>query len=131
LTEQNVVASISRKISTAHLGPNLSAIKRHGARIGGRVMPASEVYHWYWIAAGAKVGVYVHGYPWHHVGVYGAQMGTLDEFASPTEYAINLTQGINRRHYDNTYAKEAWVQNIGLLPAPVTLYELWDIVPST
>jgi hypothetical protein len=63
------------------------------------------------------------------MGVYGAQIhiGPGD----PTRFAINLTQGINRTHYNGTFAKEAWVQNIGLSSVPVNLYELYDIAPST
>jgi len=76
------------------------------------------------------------------MGVYGAQIGIQFSTASggtyfmvgpgnPTQFAINLTQGVNRMHYDSTFAKEAWVQNIGLSSVPVTLFELYDIAPST
>jgi hypothetical protein len=92
-------------------------------------MPAWEVYRWSLIAPGATVGLYVHGYEWGHVGVYGAQIHVGP--GNPTWFAINLTQGINRVHYDSTFAKEAWVQNIGSHSVPVNLYELYEIAQSS
>jgi hypothetical protein len=75
-------------------------------------MSASKVYQWNYIAPGATVGVYVHGYGNNEATVYSAVVYPLQGDAYTPLGKINLTQGIVVRHVDNTVAREAWVQNL-------------------
>jgi hypothetical protein len=87
-------------------------------------MPAQEAWFWNFIAPGATVGLYLHGYQYGDVAVFIADINAGP--GDPTQFAINLTQGVVRKHYDSTTAREAWVHNIGLSSVAVTLYKLYD-----
>ena len=75
-------------------------------------MAAWKEYQWDYIAPGATVGVYVHGYANNQVTVYSAVVYALSGEAYYPLGKIDLTQGITARHVDETVAREAWVQNL-------------------
>jgi hypothetical protein len=75
-------------------------------------MSAWKEYQWDYIAPGATVGVYDHGYANNDVTVYSAVVYALPGEAYYPLGRINLSQGIVARHVDGTVAREAWVQNL-------------------
>jgi hypothetical protein len=87
-------------------------------------MSTAIVYIWSAVRPGVTVGVYVHGYQNQDVAVFSTSL--FDTF-SGGNFAINLTQGIMRKHVDGTPAKEAWVENRGE-SVSVALTELFETI---
>jgi hypothetical protein len=75
-------------------------------------MSAFKVYNFSYIAPGATVGVYVHGYPANMAMVYSMTPYILDSGTAYTPIAAaTLTQGYTQNHVDGTWARTAYVQS--------------------
>jgi hypothetical protein len=98
-----------------------------GSQRDYEVMPAEQVYRWGFIAPGATVSVYIHGFPPTWAVVYSATPYSLELWPVGS---INLTQGKVDIHVDGTIARTAWVQNLDHSnPCEVLLYILYEDVP--
>jgi hypothetical protein len=76
-------------------------------------MAAVLQYKWDYIAPGATVGVFIHGYAATSFGFYNAfptNIGNLGTAFTPT-FDIQLTQDQTSIHVDNTYAHTVWIKN--------------------
>lgn len=94
-------------------------------------MPISQEYSWDYIAAGATVGVFIHGYAPNLVGVYNAIPLNVGEgqIGTPPLIDVMLTQGEVSIHVDGTYARTSSVQNLaGLNPVGANLNLLYDFM---
>jgi hypothetical protein len=90
-------------------------------------MPAMKVYRWSYIAPGATVNLYLHGFPNNWASTFSAVVYALSGQAYYPLGSINLTQGEVDRHIENTIARKAWVQNLALFnPCAVDLSILYD-----
>jgi hypothetical protein len=102
-------------------------------------MPAYLEYSWDFIAGGATVSVYIHGYPANMATVYSATLipVKVDGMNLPYSPSCVLTQGYFYQHVDHTQARQVWVRNTSLatweqpgaqaFPVSVDLYTLYDI----
>ncbi len=74
-------------------------------------MPAYKEYSWDYIAPGATVGVYIHGYPDNWALTYCGVVYALEGEAYYPLGQIDVTQTEVTRHVDGTLAHTVWVTN--------------------
>jgi hypothetical protein len=77
-------------------------------------MAAVLEYQWDYIAPGATVSNFIHGYTQTDIGVYDAipyNIGNIGTAYSPL-FDIKLTQGEVSIHVDGTYARTTYIQNL-------------------
>ena len=90
-------------------------------------MAAAAVYSWGYIAPGASVSVYVHGFPHNWATIFSAVVYPLQGDAYYPLGHINLTQTEVFMASDGTTARKAYVQNLAPFnPCAVDLSFLFD-----
>lgn len=93
-------------------------------------MTAIKEYKWDYIAPGATVGVYIHGYLDNEAVAYSAVVyGLRGEDYFLRFGSINLTQERVDRHIDGTIARTVWVQNLqNFNPCSVDLLSIVETI---
>ena len=77
-------------------------------------MSAVQQYQWDYIAPGASVSLFLHGFSRNDIGVFDAipnDIGNQGTAYYPL-FDIQFTVGPTRIHVDNTYARTTSIQNL-------------------